>query len=147
MIARDANNRLTYAGQMVPDGPWHTEPDDVEFEHVGLKCAIHRSSVGVLCGYVGVPPGHPWWGQRFDDIDANVHGGLTYARGNSVGPNTELWWLGFDCAHAGDLMPCMLTLSQPEFLRAAVALEYRNVDYVVAETQRLAEQAAAVARS
>lgn len=33
----------------------------------------------------------------------NVHGGLTYANDNRTYPvDSNLWWLGFDCAHYGD---------------------------------------------
>lgn len=34
--------------------------------------------MGHLCGYIGVPKGHPWYGKDHDMIEANVHGGLTY---------------------------------------------------------------------
>ena len=39
------------------------------------------------------------------DVYFNVHGGLTYSDGgkNSHHPvDSDLWWLGFDCGHAGD---------------------------------------------
>lgn len=33
----------------------------------------------------------------------DVHGGITYADGNGKHPvESDLWWLGFDCGHAGD---------------------------------------------
>ena len=89
-----------------------------------------------LCGYVGVPQGHPLHGRNFGehvpelagayekamdgpvgvrgiipaicardgvasmDLVFNVHGSVTYAgRGWS---DDGLWWIGFDCQHAGD---------------------------------------------
>jgi hypothetical protein len=33
----------------------------------------------------------------------NVHGSLTYSGGNGKYPvESDLWWFGYDCAHAGD---------------------------------------------
>lgn len=66
-----------------PSGPWDDEPDKVEYvdEATGLPALIVRNGVGALCGYVGVPPGHPAHGQHYDRVDANVHGGLTFAGG------------------------------------------------------------------
>lgn len=40
------------------------------------------------------------------DVIFNVHGGITYSAGSESGyplkEDKELWWFGFDCAHAGD---------------------------------------------
>ncbi len=37
------------------------------------------------------------------DYYFDVHGGITYAGGHSEYPiESNLWWFGFDCAHAGD---------------------------------------------
>jgi len=48
-------------------GPWHEEPDRVDFEHVGFPCTVLRHSTnGHLCGYVAVPPGHPLHGVEYD---------------------------------------------------------------------------------
>ena len=42
--------------------------------------SIHQADeMGHLCGYLGLPPCHPWSGLDYDDIDASVHGGLTWA--------------------------------------------------------------------
>lgn len=59
---------------------------------------------GYGCGYIGVPPEHPWYGQHYDNLHGvDVHGGLTYSD-NSVGkePADGYWWLGFDTAHYTD---------------------------------------------
>lgn len=120
------------------DGPWQSEPDLVEFEHAGFKCFLKRTMhLGAWCGYVAVPPGHPWEGQRYDDVEADVHGGLTFSAAQE-----GLWWLGFDCAHLNDFMPAVAALLG----RDARAYEhYRTIDYARAETMRLAEQARAAA--
>ena len=114
-------------------GPWTGEPDKIQFqdEATGMACLVKRAGLH-LCGYVGVPPGHPFFGLGPGDCIApgcgmadcyegdhsvdsavRVHGGLTYAapcqeeheRGicHVADPGEpNLWWLGFDCAHGGD---------------------------------------------
>lgn len=47
--------------------------------------AIWENGLGFLCGYIGVPPGHPWYGQDMDDVECDVHGGVTYTQGNIHG--------------------------------------------------------------
>src|SRR5438270_834768 len=65
-----------------PHGPWDNEPDRAEFKHLGFPCLLVRQSQsGHWCGYVAVPPGHPWHG--LEDyaayrLDVEVHGGITY---------------------------------------------------------------------
>ena len=64
---------------------------------------------GHRCGYVGLPKYHPMNGADYDDIDINVHGGLTYSEnthktryGEEYPVDDERYWLGFDCAHYMD---------------------------------------------
>ena len=43
--------------------PWENEPDRKEWTAHGLRCVIKRiEHSGHLCGYVGVPKGHPLYG-------------------------------------------------------------------------------------
>lgn len=46
------------------DGPWRDEPDKVIWTdpETGLDCMILRNRMGTLCGYVGIPKEHPWYG-------------------------------------------------------------------------------------
>ena len=62
-------------------GPWQEEPDKRQWqdEATGLPCLIVRNNGGALCGYVGVPKGHPDHGKDYDAVDVDVHGGLTFA--------------------------------------------------------------------
>lgn len=133
------------------DGPWQTEPDRVEWRYLGLPCLIVRNEMGALCGYVGVPPEHPWHGKDYNDIDGavDVHGGLTYAnKCNDAaichvpkdGEPDDVWWLGFDCAHSGDGVP-----GRPGLIGAYmnIGTRYRDVTYVRAEVEKLAVQVAA----
>jgi hypothetical protein len=64
-------------------------------------------------GYVFLPPGHPFHGMHYDQINehVNAHGGLTFSReidqsyidGWGI-PSSFMghWAVGFDTAHAGD---------------------------------------------
>ena len=68
-------------------------------------CVVARNSMGFYLGYVSVPEGHPWHGQSYDDITADVHGGLTFSNqrddwevfdGDGAPPG---WYVGFDLGH------------------------------------------------
>jgi len=135
-------------------GAWLDEPDRVEWNHAGLNCmAIRHSRHFHWCGYVGLPPHHPDYGKDYDDVDVDVHGGLTYGEkcvGHVchqplTGEPDELFWFGFDCAHWSDLQPGMVAilkdLSMP--MLTDFNLErfstYRDIDFVKRETNQLAE--------
>lgn len=145
--------------------PWLTEPDRLEWRHEGFVCLIVRSpATGALCGYVGVAETHPLYGKSYDDIDSiDVHGGLTFAapctedghicHSPLPGESNTVWWLGFDCAHAGDVMPKMAEALAGVAVRAYADLErldlgpklvsrdsYKDIAYVTAEVNSLAEQ-------
>lgn len=126
------------------EGPWDAEPEDrVDFLHAGFSCFIKRGPMGAWCGYVGVPATHPAYGQYYDEVKVEVHGGLTYAdqcRGSichvpQEGMPEDVWWLGFDTAHAGDLVP-----GYPRDWPSDASDTYKSRAYAEAETRRLAEQ-------
>ena len=123
-----------------PDGPWDTEPDRLEWSRAGLDCLARRNNYGAWCGYVRVPTDHPWHGRHYDDAalgGVEVHGGLTWSaeiRGR------DGWWIGFDCAHAYDMVPGLGALLGP---RPEGYSEYRDVFYVRGEVNSLAWQVAA----
>lgn len=121
---------------------WKTEPNEQTWTNrkTGLRCHIMRhSSLGHLCGYVGVPRDHPLFGRTYWDLyevnaDIRVHGGITFA--SSIGKlGEDIWWFGFDCGHADDIMPYSI-MTYKETLGA----KYRNIRYVRRHVRRLAEQ-------
>lgn len=122
-------------------GPWDNEPDRVDFIHEGFSCFILRNNSGNWCGYVGVPNTHRFYGKSYDDPDVSVHGGLTYAAKCAghichipePGMPDDVWWLGFDTAHAGDTTPAY-DFGLHEFST------YKDMNYVIAQTKSLAEQ-------
>lgn len=137
-----------------PRGPWDTEPDKIQWPDVetGLPCLIVRNNVGALCGYVGSPAGHPWYGLDYDAPEPypDVHGGLTFAdrcqdeapEGHGIchiagpGEPDDVWWLGFDTAHCGDHTP---------LLRLFPGDTYKNVEYVKDQCAQLAKAISAAA--
>lgn len=108
---------------LLPDGVWNEEPDKGHWIYKGLDCLIVRNNLGALCGYVGVPKGHRLYEMDYDDANSLVdaYWGLTFA--NKCNPNADptssichplegaanedVWWLGFDCAHCDDFIPCV----------------------------------------
>lgn len=85
-------------------------------------------------GYVLIPEGHPLHGKHYDDIDVDVHGGLTFSElvddeliekwDKLTEADKGMWMIGFDTAHYRDnLHTC------PK-------------EYVEAEAERLLEQVA-----
>lgn len=77
--------RITWpqdAKDQLGPGPWQDEPDGEAWtdEATGYLCIARRSEFsGGLCGYVAIPAGHPWYGSHYRDLDALVHGGLTFS--------------------------------------------------------------------
>ena len=109
MLEANLKMKLFYAVR-----PWEDEPDHAEWiqEPSGYKCRISRMETsGVLCGYVGIPKEHTFWGDGYDEgneeLDAiadDVHGGLTYSAEGKDG----WWYFGFDTNHAEDFAPKMV---------------------------------------
>jgi len=88
--------------------------DDIvlAYEELGMECPIMIKETksnffnrGWGNGYVLIPEGHEFYGKRYDDIDVDVHGGLTFAEfipeGDDFGWRPG-YWIGFDTAHTGD---------------------------------------------
>lgn len=137
-------------------GAWDNEPDKVQWqdEATGMPCIARRSpNLGFWCGYVGVSEGHPHFGQNYNDVNVDVHGGLTFAdfcnkegdEATSIchvpgpGESDRVFWFGFDCGHAWDLSPAWdrKWIGEHE--------TYRDLDYVRQQCANLARQLAAIA--
>jgi hypothetical protein len=126
--------------------------------------------MGALCGYVGVPKSHPLFEKGYDEAESvgnfSVHGGLTFAGHCQAGPEGQtichlvdpgeddnVWWLGFDCSHAGDVSPKhdsdMKRLLRDVTDRSSgmYGETYKDVPYVEAECRSLAEQLKSLSES
>lgn len=136
------------------EGEWQHEPDHKNWKDAatGLPCLAHRHpSSGHWCGYVAVPPGHPAHGKSYDDVLVEVHGGLTYANECAgdichvpePGEPDNVFWLGFDCAHAGDLIP--RASREDKAIFSSYGETYKPLSYVESECAALAQQLAVMA--
>ena len=71
-----------------------------QFVYMDFPCVIIFQPMLHRCGYVGIPENHELYGKNYEDINVECHGGLTYGRNYLYGhEETDLWWIGFDCAH------------------------------------------------
>lgn len=115
--------------------------------HLGYEWEVTSNRLGYRCGYVRIPAGHPWHGLDYDDVGAEVHGGLTFAEPDTdcgKGGEDNAWWLGFDCAHYCDAPDPDLPGYDPRVDWNALGSTIKTTAYVAAECRRLAEQAAEV---
>lgn len=142
-------------------GPWDGEPDKAAWTdpETGLPCIAARGNPrwGGWCGYVAVEPDHPLHGRDYEAPDVEVHGGLTFASGchddgpvesaichvPEPGKSGDVWWFGWDCGHAWDIMPGQ----QADMRRTGIGLpapgpdiSYKDLDFVKAECASLAKQ-------
>ena len=102
----------------------------------GYEAEVLAMSMGHRCGYVTVPEGHPCTGKHYNELDVEVHGGLTYALDNQF---------GFDCAHWDDVKD--LTLMSDEYRkiyerwpRFDEGGTVKTLEFCVAECESLAAQ-------
>ena len=120
-------------------GPWDGERDEVRVKWGKYELLAKRNLItGAWLGYVGVREGHRWFGVDYNDISADVHGGLTYS-GTHWGESGDVWWVGFDCAH-------FYTDIVPGFKKGEVfsypGATYKDLPFVWTELYKLAARAA-----
>ena len=107
---------------------WFSEPAEHWFFCEGYRCELKRhAELGFLNGYIYLPTSHPDFGKCYGEVEneVSVHGGLTFSDGGKF---------GFDCGHAGDLIPALEHAPNPTIDT------YRNMEYVELQLRRLAEQ-------
>jgi hypothetical protein len=143
-------------------GLWCTEPDKVQWqdEATGLPGLARRNlESGSWCAYVGVTDGHPLFNTAYEDLDLEVHGGITFAdfcheedkeKGichiPDPGEPDTVYWFGFDCNHHGDIAPGYdaryrdLFRNSPDLEQFMSRGVYRTLEYVKEECKNLAAQ-------
>lgn len=128
-----------------PDGPWKNEIDTQFWKHKsGFYCLIHRHPwMGHLCGYIGSKRRRDVWKRnkvgRCDELV--IHGGITFGPGDlNILPKImdNIWWIGFDCAHNGDIMPYSVTYSVNRKYTEHDA--YKNISFVKKQIYGLIRQ-------
>jgi hypothetical protein len=126
---------------LIQDRPWETEPDNMKWTEptTKYKCEVKRNPITLsLLGYVTVPKKHHYYGLGYNDVMANVHGGLTFSDDKGT--------FGFDCAHAGDMCPgvflsVLRSTEYTGYTQLAISHDtYRTFDWVVKQTEDLAKE-------
>lgn len=157
-ICRRVERLPEYTREGWEEGPWDDEPDLVEWRNSALPglalLAVRSHASGGLCGYAGVPPGHPAHGKPHQELEdaIDVHGGLTYSGACAghichvpkPGEPDDVWWFGFDCGHAFDEGPALDALVRRHAGRPFKFeyAHYRPLAHVMGEVERLAAQLA-----
>jgi hypothetical protein len=121
------------------------EGDELQWDYtcsngVIIHCSIHRNGVKALCGYITLTKDSSLYGVGYDNLNIQVHGGLTYDGYDK----DENWVIGFDCAHHGDLTPYFLLNDEYYFGQRGI---YRDMEYVKYECESMAEQASVFSKS
>ena len=146
--------KLTHWG----NGPWVEELDFVKWKYKGIVCLVKRAyvvegfhlghlSLGNLNGYIQVPKEHPWFKKDYNDIDVEVHGGLTFGEIRDEGE----FWIGFDCAHSFDIVPSIeptRTETDKEICKKhgispssnLLMRSYKDINFVKAECESMVDQ-------
>jgi hypothetical protein len=146
-------------------GEWVEEPDLVTFEHMGIECKVVRMAIeepyakdfhmfgGFLNGYVAIPADHYLYQKRYEEINIDCHGGLTF------GECSDRHWIGFDCAHSYDYTPSYEHMKKTapwmndcrdieEGLKKRFNLQdspifyrrYKNINFCIEQCKSMAEQ-------
>lgn len=97
----------------------------IEFEGTfnGYPYMVVMTSLGHRCGYVGISKDDAsgLYGEDYEEILVDCHGGLTFAGEHPLSKNPDIWWIGFDCAHFMDA---------PDY-DEAIKLFKNNIDVVL----------------
>lgn len=156
-IRRRVERLPDYSREDWATGEWDGEPDLVEWRDARYPdfalLVVRSHTSGGLCGYVGLPPSHPLHGKPYEDLELEVHGGLTYAGScaghichvPAPGEPDDVWWLGFDCGHASDVSPGLDAFARKRLGAPHFKFEYahyRPLVYVMSEVEQLASQLA-----
>jgi hypothetical protein len=98
--------------------------------------------MGWLCGYVGVPIGHPLFGSDLagcEEPRVSVHGGVTFAE--ALDEYEGYWFIGFDTMHFNDpLVTDLLDECKTMTLKKAISKGYWAEHLVAEELNCLLQQ-------
>ena len=98
-----------------PGKPWDEEPDAAKVVHGDTPIVLLRNPFYVWCGYIGLTADHPLYQADYYDawelFDNYGFGDVTYSGFHTgcaeITGMDLLWWVGFDCGHAGQYAPCL----------------------------------------
>lgn len=139
-------------------GEWVKERDFISFTYKNIECKILRIAFeepkifhmfgGYLNGYVSVPSDHPYYQKKYEDMEIECHGGLTF------GQCSDSHLIGFDCAHSGDYVPSsemhrkkykfreIFPSPLPPHLEHNILFNpvYRNIQFCIGECKSIVDQ-------
>lgn len=136
--------------EMIGYGEWVEEVDYIEIEYQEYRAKIQRQIIkecyaikeayfgGHLCGYVKIPENHYLYDKEIKDIEC--HGGLSF-----ISEENEEKWIGFDCAHSGDIVPSQI-LTHKEIPLVLIRLKdcfkptYKNMQFCIDECISIIDQ-------
>lgn len=129
------------------------------FEYKGFPCVVLFQSMGYRCGYVGLTKENRFYGKEYSSIDDYIscHGGLTYSSNKLIlQEDTDLWWIGFDCAHCFDkrdykkakeyfstndkVMDSILYMEKMDEQYGSLGQEIRTLEYCIEECKAIVDQ-------
>jgi hypothetical protein len=91
-------------GSRLYGASYHDQIDLIDRERAQSASLGKKGPMLILTAAVGSDG--PDLVRRSLDVVVDVHGGLTFSDGHHEYPvASDLWWFGFDCAHAGDDFP------------------------------------------
>lgn len=111
----------------------------------GYEWECVHNPMGHRCGYVRIPPGHPWHGVPYDALDVEVHGELTFSQQDAACGRDgadDGWWLGFDCGHWMDLPDPDLVSEEFRTFAETAACVYEGTGAEVRSTEYVKDQCA-----
>lgn len=87
---------------------------------------ILNTHLDAYCGYIGFDRDSGYYEIHYMNLPvANVHGGITFSDSME---NSNLWWIGFDCAHYQD------------YSKFNIKGKKRDLSYCIKECEKLAIQ-------
>ena len=90
--------------------------------------------------YINIPKNHKYYKKEYDEINIDVHGGLTYSSNNlyiSETKKIEGWFIGWDYAHYGDytgfdeIMPQQFRTNEKKWTTEEIFKEVKNACYQI----------------
>jgi hypothetical protein len=139
-----------FSKQGFPPGKWINEPDLCYWESKLPCLALRDMGMGIWKGFVGLDESHPYYGKPIDElikipeameIFFAVYGGLSGA-GRLPAKYKEyaknLWWIGVETSHGGDLMPLLkLEGTDPDMAKMLSGQTYKDLRFIRKETNKL----------
>lgn len=113
------------------------------FQNDNYRCVIKKNPyLGVWCGYVELPESHPVYQQEYELLHTlDVHGGITYSAFGIPGTYLKGWWIGFDCGHAGDFIPCIESINEILLLKGMPEItSIKNINKTTFKDQDFVKQ-------